>query len=667
MTIWDVEIKEFDKLFDFLIGQLPVLGKEVEQLIQTQDANVVMLYSRRSLEVIITDLCESELKRPRKTEPLKGIIDKLNSEEKVPSHIIASMHSLNSMSTYGTHPKDFDPEQVKPVLLNLAIIIRWYLKYKDPQIVGLKKESVGKEDIKQKEPKKGIIPNSKKKLILLLSGAGLAVIIIIGGLSLFKVFGGREQIADLKSIEKSIAVLAFTDMSPGHDQEYLGDGIAQEILEKMSKFIDIKVIAMASSFSFKGKNEDIREIGKKLNVDNILTGSVRKEENQVRVTVDLIDAATGSIIFSEPYNYESKKILSLESDIAVDIAGKVNSRLSPNEKLQFENNKDIKPDAYEAYLRGRNALNSADLPSKFENAKKLFKVAVSLEPGFSEAYGYLSITYTTLANWAYPLKEKKVMLDSAALYAKNAITLNENNSIAHLAMGGIYEFKYDLINASDEINKAYKLNPGGSLERTRKALYLIFLDKADDEAVRLSKDAARLDPLNPGAILGYANVLLNAERYDECISTANHLLAVDTTVIVDTYEQIAWAYEGKKEYKKALQFWSKIHQRVGNQRLAELYLKSDFKTALEAYLVYFSNRPERKRWARDYVTAYVYAFIKDRENTLKYLDQAYSNNENFTDLKRWKGWDFIRNDPRFIELYEKTGFKAYDEYKKRQQ
>ena len=90
-----------------------------------------MLYSRRCLEVIITDLCEYELKRPRKTEPLKGIIDKLNKEEKVPSHIITSMHGLNELSTYGTHPKDFDPEQVKPVLENLNIIIKWYLKYKE--------------------------------------------------------------------------------------------------------------------------------------------------------------------------------------------------------------------------------------------------------------------------------------------------------------------------------------------------------------------------------------------------------------------------------------------------------------------------------------------------------------------------------------------------------
>ncbi|MCX6328145.1 MAG: hypothetical protein NTZ85_01340, partial [Bacteroidia bacterium] len=136
MTIWTNEINELDALYKSFKGNLPDIVKEMEQLIRTDDPNVVMLYSRRCLEVIITDLCECELKRPRKTEPLKGIIDKLNSEEKVPSHIIASMQSLNSMATFGAHPKDFDPEQVKPVLMNLAIIIRWYLKYKDFQIVS---------------------------------------------------------------------------------------------------------------------------------------------------------------------------------------------------------------------------------------------------------------------------------------------------------------------------------------------------------------------------------------------------------------------------------------------------------------------------------------------------------------------------------------------------
>ena len=135
MPIWSAEIKELELLYTSVKDNLPELEKELEQLMETRDANVVMLYSRRCLEIIISDLCERELKRPRKTEPLKGIIDKLHHEEKVPAHIITSMHGLNDLSTFGTHPKEFDPEQVKPVLNNLTIIIKWYLKYKNIEIV----------------------------------------------------------------------------------------------------------------------------------------------------------------------------------------------------------------------------------------------------------------------------------------------------------------------------------------------------------------------------------------------------------------------------------------------------------------------------------------------------------------------------------------------------
>ena len=136
MAIWSAEIKELERLNVSLIGHFPELEKEMGQLVKTEDENVAMLYSRRCLEIIVTDLCECELKRPRKTEPLKGIIDKLNKEEKVASYIVTSMHGLNSLSTYGAHPKDFDPDQVKPALNNLAIILKWYLKYKGIEILS---------------------------------------------------------------------------------------------------------------------------------------------------------------------------------------------------------------------------------------------------------------------------------------------------------------------------------------------------------------------------------------------------------------------------------------------------------------------------------------------------------------------------------------------------
>src|SRR5512137_2570135 len=149
MPIWSAEIKELEKLYESLKGQLPNLEKELGHLIRADDENMILLYSRRCLEVIITDLCECELKRDRGTEPLKGIIDKLNKEKKVPSNIITSMDHLNSLSAYGAHPKDFDHEQVKPVLNNLDIIIKWYLKYKDLLTLGKSEPAKEKYESKQ--------------------------------------------------------------------------------------------------------------------------------------------------------------------------------------------------------------------------------------------------------------------------------------------------------------------------------------------------------------------------------------------------------------------------------------------------------------------------------------------------------------------------------------
>src|SRR4030042_2211839 len=205
MQIWSSEIKELESLYTSIKGRFPELEKDLEHLIKTDDENVALLYSRRCLEIIVTDLCESELKRQRKTEPLKGIIDKLRREEKVPSHIITSMDHLNSLSTYGTHPKEFDPEQVKPVLFNLTTILKWYLKYKDSRTIseakpeGLKYES--RESVNIKET----IHKPNKRLILLLSGL-LVVMAVVVALFVFNLIGSDKKI---KEIEKTIAVLSF--------------------------------------------------------------------------------------------------------------------------------------------------------------------------------------------------------------------------------------------------------------------------------------------------------------------------------------------------------------------------------------------------------------------------------------------------------------------------
>ena len=195
MTIWSAEITELKSVYTALQGKVHELEKELGQLLKADDENVALLYSRRCLEVMVTDLCETELNRPRKTEPLKGIIDKLNKEEKVPAHIITSMLNLNSLSAYGTHPKEFDPEQVKPVLNNLSTIIKWYLKYKnvDYEVKIAEPESERTDDAKETIP--DVRP--RKKSLKVVSGILLIGVILVIALDPINI-SNKDKLGDIR-------------------------------------------------------------------------------------------------------------------------------------------------------------------------------------------------------------------------------------------------------------------------------------------------------------------------------------------------------------------------------------------------------------------------------------------------------------------------------------
>jgi len=235
------------------------------QLVKTEDENVAMLYSRRCLEIIVTDLCECELKRPRKTEPLKGIIDKLNKEEKVASYIITSMHSLNSLSTYGAHPKDFDPEQVKPTLNNLAIILKWYLKYKGIEITS--KPLTAHDEV---------------------------------------IIGTGKQTIDITKLEKSIAVLPFINDSTDQENTYFINGVMEEILNNLQRIKDLRVISRTSVEQYREQRKSIHEIAEELGVNYIIEGSGQKYGNAFRLRTQLIMATKETHLWLNLFRKTSK-------------------------------------------------------------------------------------------------------------------------------------------------------------------------------------------------------------------------------------------------------------------------------------------------------------------------------------------------------------------------
>ena len=342
MQIWSAEVLKLSDLYNSLKGHFPDLEKELEPLIRTTDANVMLLYSRRSLEIIVSDLCECELKRPRKTEPMKGIIDKLNKEEKVPSHIITSMHSLNDLSNYGAHPKDYDPEQVKPVLINLSIIIKWYLKYKEYPIVEKFNAEAKKSESKYSGVSKAVSDKPKKKLIIpfiIIIVAVAAVITLVK----FSVISFGEKGKNLVKLEKSIAVLPFINDSPDVNEENTAfiNGLMDEILINLQMIKVLRVISRTSIEQFRGPEKPtIPEIAKKLGVNYIVEGSAQKYGNNFRLRVQLIRADKESHIWAKSYEQEINKvsdIFRIQSQIAEAIASELEAEITPQEKQLLRN------------------------------------------------------------------------------------------------------------------------------------------------------------------------------------------------------------------------------------------------------------------------------------------------------------------------------------------
>jgi tetratricopeptide (TPR) repeat protein len=401
MQIWSAEIKELEVLYASLKGRFPELEKDIEHLIKTDDENVALLYSRRCLEIIITDLCEIELKRPRKTEPLKGIIDKLHREEKVPSHIITSMDHLNSLSTYGTHPKEFDPEQVKPVLFNLTTILKWYLKYKDTQIISKQKAEEVKDENKPPDVSKETIRKPIRNLILLLFGL-LLIAVIIAYPKIFK----RNNLESLKSSDGriSIAVMPFQNMTNDTTWNIWQDGIQFNLITSLSNYSDELKVSQTESINNLIQSKSLTNyasitpsfastISQKLDANVFIYGNINKEGTIIRLNAQLYDTKTEEVFKSFQIEGNSEKIMPV-----IDTLSAMIKDFLIISKLKKEVSADIQPfafkstnspDAYRYFILGNNAFDKSDMPT----AVKYLLQAIAIDSNFNIAALRLSSAY----------------------------------------------------------------------------------------------------------------------------------------------------------------------------------------------------------------------------------------------------------------------------------
>lgn len=465
----------------------------------------------------------------------------------------------------------------------------------------------------------------------------------------------EEMIGKGKKLTKSLAVLPFVNMSTDAENEYFSDGITEEILNALARVSGIRVTARTSSFAFKGKTLDIREVARQLNVDHILEGSVRKSGTQVRITAQLISAKDGFHIWSENYDRELKDIFAIQDEIAQKISEMLSERLVEKPKravLPKSTAQNL--EAYNLYLKG-NFYWKKWSPEGVKKSIAFFEQAIALEPDFSLPYSGLASAYIFLGITG---NMKGNAYEKAAEAAQKAIILDDQHDGANLAMGMI-KFMYEKNNeeAKGYFLKALNNNPGSAEGHHYYAMYLSNTGNFE-KALKEIEKAHQLDPLSLIILGSFAETSFFSGYNKKAIEQYHQALELEPNFRA-AWEGIGWVYAKEKKYKKALQAFRKFQSMTGSKlkglnglgyTLARLGQTDE---ARECLKLLEERKQKDQNIILDMDFAMIYAGLEDWDKVYNHLKAAMEAKMGSLFLNVHPMWEDIRQMPRFRELFAK--------------
>jgi TolB-like protein len=358
--------------------------------------------------------------------------------------------------------------------------------------------------------------------------AWVYVVIIAAALSVGLFFVGRytapsRSEARINVPEKSIAVLPFDNLSRDPDNAYFTEGVQEEILTRLSKIADLKVIARTSTERYKSAPANLREVAEQLGVGNVLEGTVQKAADRVRVNVQLINAATQAHLWAESYDRKLTDIFAVESDIATTVAETLQAKLTGSEKTAIAKRPTENPEAHELYLKGRffwNKRTGADLRTAIE----YFNQALAKDPNYALAYAGLSDSYGLLS--AYGAASRLDSLPQAKAAAEKALELDDALAEAHTSLGNVLR-GYDLEQSLKELERAIELNPNYATAHHWYGEHLGATGRFDEGIAEL-KRAQQLDPLSLVINTDLGEVYTFAREYDKAIEQLRKAIEMDS-------------------------------------------------------------------------------------------------------------------------------------------
>ena len=486
--------------------------------------------------------------------------------------------------------------------------------------------------------------------------AWIYVVIIAGAMSVGLFFLGRytasTRSAGSEVREKSIAVLPFENLSGSPENAYFTDGIQEEILTRLAKIADLKVISRTSTARYKSSSDNLRQIAKQLGVANILEGTVQKAADRVRVNVQLIKAETDAHLWAETYDRKLTDIFSVESDIAKAIADTLQAKLSGSEKHAIAAQPTENTEAHEFYLKGRYFWNKRTGPD-LRRAIDYFKQAIDKDPKYGLAYAGLADSYTLLS--AYGAGSPQESFPLAKTAAQKALELDDTLAEAHTSLGQILLFyDLDLVGSSKEFERAIALNPNYATAHHWYGVGPPLAVGEFDRAIAELRRAQQLDPLSLiiNADLGVA--FTTARRYDEAITQLRKTIEMDPRFYY-AHWNLGVALELKGELREALAEYKKAAELDDDPivlgLIAHAYAKlGERDQALK--LLAELQQVAAHRYVPFSTFAGVYMALGEKDKAIDYLERAYRDRA-LSNIKVDPMLDPLRGDPRFEALVAK--------------
>ena len=491
-------------------------------------------------------------------------------------------------------------------------------------------------------------------------GFAVALVVLLSAIIGLGYWYFFHRATGVKQIE-SIAVMPFVNESGNADVEYLSDGMTETLISSLSQLPNLNVKARSSVFRYKGKETNPQTIGKELNVQAVLNGRVAQRGDQLTLTLELVDAETENVIWSEQYNRRQADLVTLQSEIARDVSSKLKTKLSGADEVKVTKKYTANPEAYQLYLKGRFQWNKRTGES-LKQAVEFYKQAIEKDPNYALAYAGLAQSYVIFNN--YSVASPRDSMPHAKAAALRALELDDSLDEAHAALGlYLSAFAWNQPAAEKELRRAIELNPNNATAYQWLGVILALAIGRSDEGIAAGRRAEELDPLSPVISADSGFCLFGARRYDEAIAQLKRALSLDPNFYYTRFN-LGAVYHAKGMYSEAIVEYRKARELDDDPFVTALLARSLAKSGGrgEAAKLRDQLRAESaRRYVPNIAFALVYAALDNKDEAFKWLEKDFAERTYVPSLYAFYPLlDDLRDDQHFADLVRRVALVKMD-------